>query len=474
MDNETNKNSVPISEPVNPAVGSDDLIKNIVLSGSLEQEGLLDNAPELDKSLLKEVHYDGSALLMIIKTIFILLAIGSLASFMFFTLRLTDNLDFLNKQFNVSNVIKELSQTNDTIISNQTDLNFFRFLQAQSFLTNFTYYGDSYIKYSNIANSLTASSADKQLAAKKMTEYRPQLEDALINAKNQFAKPIAVELVGDEFADMAQRDSKFKEALISKLNAKAAELSQGTTDESKIAYKNYIQTIALVQNDNLRKLITSTDIKALDDEALNKTIKQINELVINDLTIIQKIKMDRIRWSDVIKEIETRTIAVDKYYNNNYYEDYGGIRYTNYDFDSKTKKVTISGDTKRLDTTNFTVIANLIDELNRSPIFKDTEMRSFSKTGSIEEGFTATLRLALTLNTENLGKPILERKDGKVSPFLDLTKKEISRPPATIPPADESVIPTPETTPSVDEPVTPPPAPATPPVDENANKTNNQ
>jgi len=442
MDNETNKNSTPNEEPVNPTIDSDDLIKNIVLSGSLEQEGMMESSPELDKSLLQEVHYEGSALLVIIKSFFILLAIGSIASFMFFTLRLTNNLDFINKKIKVTNVIQELSDTNREIISRQTDLNFYKYLQVQAFLTNFTYYGDSYVKYSNIANSLTASSIDKQEAIKKMAYYRPLLEEFFIKAKEQFAKPMTVDLVGDEYTDVNVENAKFKEELIAKLKSKASELSKGTSDDSKTSYKNYLQTIALVQNDKLRVLITATDIKAMDDDKLITLIKQFNSLLINDLTIIQKIKLNRIRWSDVIKEIETRTIAVDKYYNNNSYDTYGGIRYTNYDFDSKTKKITISGDTKRFDTTNFTVIANLIDELNRSPIFEDTEMRSFSKSGSIEDGFTAMLRLSMTLDTESLGKPVVDRKTDTVSPLLDLTKSQtqpvtVSEPPASPDQPDE-------------------------------------
>lgn len=436
MDNETNSNSAPNNqEPVNPSIGSDDLIKNIVLSDSLNQENMLEVAPQLDKSLLKEVKYEGSALLVMIKLLFIILAIGSLASFMFFTLRLTNNLEFINKKINVTNVIQELSDTNREIISRQTDLNFYRYLQAQVFLTNFTYYGDTYIKYSNIANSLTASSFDKQEAVKKMAYYRPRLEETFIKAKEQLAKPFAVNLAGEEYIDLQKRDAKFKEELISKLKAKTVELEKETSDEGKSSYKNYLQTIALVQNDKLKTRITSTDVKALDDDKLTVFIKELNGLLINDLTIIQNIKLNRIRWSDVIKEIESRTIAVDKYYNNNSFDTYGGIRYTNYDFDSKTKKITISGDTKRFDTTNFTVIANLIDELNRSPIFKDTEMRSFSKSGSIEDGFTAMLRLSMTLDTENLGKAVLDKKTDAVSPLLNLTKPQaqpvkVSEPPA--------------------------------------------
>jgi len=73
--------------------------------------------------------------------------------------------------------------------------------------------------------------------------------------------------------------------------------------------------------------------------------------------------------------------------------------------------VTITGVTKRYDTNNFTMISNLIDQLNSSPYFSGVEMKSFTKSGSAEEGFTSTLRLNLYLQ-----KDALEDLDEQISP----------------------------------------------------------
>ena len=98
-----------------------------------------------------------------------------------------------------------------------------------------------------------------------------------------------------------------------------------------------------------------------------------------------------------MEEIDLRTIAVDQYYNQDNYDTIGGIRYTSYDFDSVDKSISIIGEIKRYDTVNFTMIANLIDELNASETFEDAEMRSFSKAGSLDDGYTSSVRLKLTL-----------------------------------------------------------------------------
>ena len=85
------------------------------------------------------------------------------------------------------------------------------------------------------------------------------------------------------------------------------------------------------------------------------------------------------------------------YHSENYFDELGGIQYTSYDFDSSGPSISIVGETKRFDTTNFTMIVNLIDELNNSDLFENAEMHSFSKSGSLESGYTASVKLNLGL-----------------------------------------------------------------------------
>ena len=119
----------------------------------------------------------------------------------------------------------------------------------------------------------------------------------------------------------------------------------------------------------------------------------------------EEIKEGRIQWSDMMNEIELRTIAVDNHYSEDFYNELGGIRCNSYDFDSVNRKITVVGETKRFDTRNFSMIADLIDELNRSPILDNGEMRSFSKSGSFDDGYTATLKLTLDIIKESVSDP---------------------------------------------------------------------
>ncbi|OGJ42215.1 hypothetical protein A3I58_01215 [Candidatus Peregrinibacteria bacterium RIFCSPLOWO2_02_FULL_39_10] len=155
-------------------------------------------------------------------------------------------------------------------------------------------------------------------------------------------------------------------------------------------------------------MFLSIDFTALSNQEIYDFIKNVNSVIINDLTIIQKIKEQRIKWSDMIDEIALRTMTIDRHYNQNFYDDLGGIRYTSYNFNSGSKTISISGETKKFDTMNFTMIVDLIDELNKSKFFKDAAVRSLSKAGSVKDGYTSSLQLSLTLEDEEAPNNLTE------------------------------------------------------------------
>lgn len=185
------------------------------------------------------------------------------------------------------------------------------------------------------------------------------------------------------------------------LNQKADALKDADEAEAQNERKRLLQTVRLVSNREMKNLVLQTDFSALNDAEAGEAVKKFNEAVKNDLSLVAAIKNERVKWSDILNEIELRTIAVDSYYSEKFYNELGGIVYTSYDFDRDRDKISLIGETKRFDTTNFTMIANLIDEFNRSELFGNAEMKSFSKTGDLSEGYTSVLKLDLNLTPEN-------------------------------------------------------------------------
>ena len=380
-----------------------ELLKNIIADDETAK-----GKAEIDSSLLIETKPKKSVLLIILKLVFVLVCLASIATVLFFTSQLTDTFDFVATTTNqdIPNLSKQVAAQNEDIVNKQTDLNFYRYLQAKMYVDQFSYYGDTFMKNFEIFNSKTSSSSERKKAKEDTVKLKEQLSTSFAATNEKLSSPIYTELVSLDYMlltdpeKITESEKLFKGKLIAKLETSIKNLEKETSAEAKSDYKNYAYTLLLAKNEPLKKLFIGTKFEDLDtDQKLYNFIKQMNSMTVNDFSAMQVIKENRIRWSEIIKEIDQRTTAIDQYYSKDFYDEYGGIRYTSYDFDSKTGKISISGDTKRFDAKNFTMIASLIEELNNSDLFQGAEMRSFSKSGTVEDGFTANIQITTYLKS---------------------------------------------------------------------------
>ncbi len=395
--------------------GDPDFVKNLV-SADLQKEQaiLLDEAPELDTSLLDEVPPQKSVLLLILRIVFTVFLIAGIASFLFFTSQLSSTFGFLTSKFKIPNVSEQLALSNEEIISFQTDLNFNRYLMINGLFDQFAKDSDSYLQNYEVKNSQTSSSEEQKEAESEMNDLKSSMKDHFTKLQKLFSGSFASTIIDEKYAKQEDLDRLYQEKLLAKIDEKVVELSKETDPQAKRDLRSYVQTKNLVSNFEIKNLVKSTDFSALDEKQIYEFVKNLNSLIVNDLSVIRKIKDERVKWSDIINEIDLRTKAVDKNFSEDYYNELGGIRYTNYDFERDTKEVSIIGETKQFGTENFTLIVDLIDELNSSKLFNNAAMRSFNKSGTIEEGYVAFLRLAFNL------------QDGESSPQdkdLDISKK---------------------------------------------------
>ncbi|MDA1060878.1 MAG: hypothetical protein O3B47_03735 [bacterium] len=430
----------PVASPQEVVPAFDDnaeMIKNIVSTET--GEGAQKNyVPDIDKSVLEEMQPPKSIALAIFRALFILIFLAGLASLAFFGSQFTDKLDFFNEKFGFSNVSKEIAASNAEIITLQTNLNLSKYLQAKAYLDKFSFDGDFYIQNYDIANSQTSSNTEKSQAVSNMAILKPGLKESFIAARGKLTESFTAPLVDtgkskslksfffggdadqiDDSASSYELIGLYQTELQTGLNEKTAALANSADSAAKREFKNYSQISRLIGNSGLNGVLVQTDFDALTDEEIYNLIKKVNSLIVNDLSIIQTIKNARIKWSDIINEIDLRTTTVDRHYTENYYEDLGGVRYTSYDFDSEARNISIMGETKTIDTQNFTMIADLIDELNRSELFSNGEMHAFSKSGSLESGYTASIRLSLDLEEE--GDPLQSQEvvqDAEIPEFL--------------------------------------------------------
>ncbi len=390
----------PKKEPKGPSK-SQEIIKNIAANaGSEKDENMLGIAPDFDRSLLEEIEAPKSIFLLLLKILFALLLLGGIVSSIFFTFQLSNKFAFISNKWDVPTVYNDIISSNSELANLQTDLNYYRHLQGKAYLDEFTYYGDMYIQYFDVSESQTVSSYDQEEAKKEMDRLREPMRTAFLATAEKLGQPLEANLVAIGDANEFQANYKFTEDLRAIINQKIQSIGSNDDPEAKREMKNYQHILKLIGNTKLASVLNATDFDALDDEGIYLLVRNINSMVTNDLSTIQKIKEGRIRWSDIINELELRTQEVDEFYTQSFYDQFGGILYTSYDFDSKSRRVSIVGETKTLDTTTFSLISNLIDKLNSSEMFSNAEMRSFSKSGTLEDGYTSTLKLSVDMKDE--------------------------------------------------------------------------
>ncbi len=397
------KGKNPLDEQKVPKKDESGLIENIVSTETSEgEESILGEAPELDTSLLHEIEPPKSISLMLLKILFSILFFASVGSVLFFTSQLTPRFDFLASNLGIPSAVNNLSTANSEVVRLQTEVNLYRHLQIKSFLDKFSFYGDSFVRNYDIATSQTASRLEREEARQKLPEIRKNLATSFLEARRLIVRPIHVPIVDIQYPDDASLINLFRERLRATIMERMEALREDGDYESRKDYRNYQQTLNLVGNTEVRNVLRDTDFEALDDQELYVLVHRVNSLVVNDMSVIQEINSQRIRWSDIIDEIELRTMSVDAYYSRDFFDEVGGIRYTSFDFDAANRRISITGETRTISTTTFTMIADLIDELNSSSMFKNGEMRSFSKSGSLEDGYTGSIRLTLDLEEQLL------------------------------------------------------------------------
>ncbi len=397
---EENKNLPvnPLDQQVEKAQESN-LLGNVVEATTEEEQNILGLAPEIDQDLLMETGVPKKGLLTVLKSLVVVILVLGASGFLFFRAQLNDSFSVISDRLGISSIASELAAINSEILDLKTEANFHRYLEIKGYSDLFSYYGDSYLQSFKVLSSQTASANEKREAEGNLVAMREELDATFGKLRELYTKDFAVKL--GEIMSEAELRKVFETRLLTVLNQKADSLKEADEVEAQNERKRLLQTVKLVSNNEMRNLVLKTDFSAMADGEAADFLKAFNKAVRNDLSLVAAVKDARVKWSDIMNEIELRTIAVDSYYSENFYNELGGIVYTSYDFDRERDKISLIGETKRFDTTNFTMIANLIDEFNNSELFGDAEMRSFSKSGSLSEGYTSVLKLDLNLTQED-------------------------------------------------------------------------
>lgn len=345
-----------------------------------KDENILGPLPELQTKLTGS--YDPSKrTLKLARTAFIALVCVSLVILGFFYAEFNPDFDLL-AGVRGPNTIQRLNNSRTNIITMQTSINQKNYLLLNFYLQELSYLADSY------------SSARSLLGNLRTTDLQNKILLTYENAQAVWKEPKTASRIPEQ---------TFTDELKKGLSAELAKLKKETqTTEIQSQIKDYENTINLINNKSLASFFNKNaeDIKAdlpLDDTKLYALTTDALKILNNEFSVLSNIKNTRMHWADIVNEIEKATKNVDTLYNTGFFEELGGIQYSSYDFNAISNKIVISGKAKRDDGSTFSLIANLIDSLEKSPMFKSVDNRSYPKSGSQEEGYTSTFRIEFSI-----------------------------------------------------------------------------
>lgn len=396
---------------------------------------ILGPAPTLEKSLQAEKEARLRKKLRSVRMMFVMVLLLGLGSAFYFYSELSPDFHFFG-----ANTMQRLSDMNATLRTQQAKLNKYRYLSAQLALNEFSYQSDRF--FGNLArlNDPTLSPGSKDIFLAEVKESEKAMPSLLEEIRTSLNKDLVVKLYpidGASQMDDEQIQAQFEEELRNNLREDRKKISPVSTSPEDVQnmklYDNALRivgnqsllsTLRAINIDNFKKdlaeLQTKPDVQK--EKALRDMVGKILVSTKSDLATMADIKQNRIDWTTVIQYIEAETAKVDTHYGDALlYETLGGITYSGYEFDAVTHKIVLSGTTKTIDGSNFTLMSNLIDQLEQSSYFEDVDMRSFSKsktaTGTSTEGYNASFKIDLRLEPEksidSQNKPIsLETESG--------------------------------------------------------------
>lgn len=318
-----------------------------------------------------------------------------LAVYGFFYTRLTPDFTLLDDYFG-PNPASRFESSNSELEAKKTELNLVRFRMARLHLDEVNSQIDAYSRQKDIINS--GFSAKAQIAAAEIEKQKivETIKKPLTQVQKILSVPIGVDTYTREPIPPEQREAKYENLLIERLNRERAALP-GDAEADLVKTRLNENVVRLVQNKPFRKMLVSAALANMQEEEFENLLKRIREEGTDELATIDKIRRTRMDWDKVIQNIHAATIAVDQQYGKGHFKTIGGFLFSSYSFDSGSGRISISGITKQPDSRLFTYIARLIESVEKSPAFKDIDFRSFTKSKDEKGDYSSSLNLDFSL-----------------------------------------------------------------------------
>lgn len=343
----------------------------------------------------KSVQEKEHSTIKLAKNLFFLTAFLFLITYGFFHTQLNPNFTWFSDQMG-PNVASRFESGNSQLMLKQNELNLVRFKMARLILDEINSQIDSYQMQASIINSQISTNVEKETAKTELQILTAAIKKSLQDVKKIFSQPFGIDTFSRRPISQEEREGLYKTSLKEILNEQKEALA--SEDQPNLEEIRIVDNVLrLVENETFRNIILTQDLEKISEEDFGALLAKIREEGTDELSAIDKIRHRRLDWTKIIQDVHTVTAKADPYYGQGLFKTVGGFLFSSYSFDSKTGRISIQGITKRSDSKTFSAIAELIDSIEKSPMFKDIDFRTFTKSKDEGGDFSSSLNLDFSI-----------------------------------------------------------------------------
>lgn len=307
------------------------------------------------------------------------------ATYGFFYTQLNQKFTWFSNQLG-PNLANRFDGSNNELHAKQTEVNVARFRMARLLL-------DEVNSQSDVFDRLLAQQG---LDKTPLQSLETSLKNLLSIVQKIFAQPIGIDTYSREPVSQLERDKLFETLLRQRLELDRAVLT-ADSKTSPLELRTIDGVLRLFENRSLRASIAAQDFGKISQKDLSDLLAKIRQEGTDELSTANQLRADRLDWSQIIQDIHSATMKADGYYGQGLFKTVGGFLFNAYNFDTKTGRIGITGITKKSDSKTFSAIADLVDSIEKSPMFKDIDFRSFAKSKDENGDFSSSLNLEFAL-----------------------------------------------------------------------------
>lgn len=346
-----------------------------------KKKSILGELPKIDMSLFIDREFQLKKQLVIIRAIFAGLIIAGGVLYGYFITQLNPSFDIFG-----ANLGAQLTQTSTQLTSKQTEINFNRYRTAKYDLDAFLYQANQYIKHYEAWRD-AQTDAEKGPLASVLDDAKTELLKPLNDARSLLTKDIVVDYYR-ESGPVAREDavSGFNDMLRKRVADERKTVSELLKSTQPTETKNDLQASLLSFNElsyliGNRSLLAqmNRDMSSASHKEIYDYVLKFSSLYRHRLAYVFSITSQRLPMTEMLQELFRVTATVDLQFRTAVSKDGPGIKYSSFDFSPESNRIAINGTIRDYDGVNFNKLADLIDAIEGSHMFKDVDMRSFSK-----------------------------------------------------------------------------------------------